>query len=89
MVKNYKIKENKIIITPVTLSKKSQQEFLQAKKNTSLRKKIAGKKSKVVLSVGRLVSAKDFPNLINAVKIVVKKFSDVIFVIVGTLSNKE
>ncbi len=81
--KRYHINPNRIVVIPVTVSKQNYEAFYKTKCNKSLKKKLIGEKTKLVLSVGRLVKAKDFPLLITVARTIVSKQPQTIFVIAG------
>lgn len=83
LIKHYGIDPQKIVVIPIAPSKKNQERFLKALGDVRLKEEIIGKNNKMILSVGSLVKAKDFPNLVAAAEIVTNKNPQVIFVIAG------
>lgn len=83
LIEHYQIKPQKIVVIPIAPNKKSQRRFLEAKPNKSLRQKLLGNDRFLVLSVGSLVKAKDFPTLVKAAAIVVRTNPKVVFAIAG------
>ena len=57
--------------------------FNRKKRRNSIRKKIAGKNSRIILSVGRLIKRKGYGYLLRAIPEILIDFPESVFVIVG------
>lgn len=79
----YKIPPDKLVSIFVVPSPESIKSLISAK-GERVRKSLLGNKyERIVLSVGRLVDAKDLPNFIRAASLVVKKSPKTLFAIIG------
>jgi len=83
LIDHYQINSQKVVVIPVTPSKKSQERFLKVSKDQQLKEKIVGKNKRMILSVGSLVKAKDIITFIKAAKVVIDNLPNTVVVIAG------
>lgn len=82
LLNHYRLSPDRVLAIPIAPTKTEQQRFLTAKKSSTLKRQIAGT-NKLVLSVGNLVKAKDYPNLVQAIPLVLNNHPRTTFAIAG------
>lgn len=87
LIDKHHLPPQKIFVSPIVPSPQFINSFKSARKSSSLKKSVAGN-HKLVLSVGNLVANKDYPTLIHAAKIVLRKHPNTTFVIIGNGDQK-
>jgi glycosyltransferase involved in cell wall biosynthesis len=82
------VKETKIYVCPVPVDQTKFNTFSVAEV-AETRKKYGFKNGKIVLFVGRLVKAKNIPNLLKAAQMVLEEYPDTTFVLCGDGDQKK